>query len=195
MHYGITELQTSSGCMDHDSFSFESLWTLNHCAYGPFSDKILENHNPSGKHARWWTKVYGAAIAEVHITESECRWFITLSTSWYSKWRSWRVKCKFLLLRSEIRIANKRFSPYWRRTRPWWSQCSFAKEQMKDPDLLVVTDFLDNANITSGREMSSPHGHTTITLFISRSKLCITSIPSRTIEYELLWLNTYVSRF
>ena len=28
---------------------------------------ILETPNPSGKHARWWTKVYGLEIGEVKI--------------------------------------------------------------------------------------------------------------------------------
>ena len=27
---------------------------------------VLETPNPSGKHARWWTRVYGKGVKEVH---------------------------------------------------------------------------------------------------------------------------------
>ena len=67
-NYGITELETLA-----------VVWAITHyrhCLYGRsvtvYTDHsavkaVLETPNPSGKHARWWNKVYGSGISKVHI--------------------------------------------------------------------------------------------------------------------------------
>ena len=68
VRYGITDLETLS-----------VVWAIshfNHYLYGgcivAYTDhtaikSILEAANPTGKHARWWTRVYGRGIKEVTI--------------------------------------------------------------------------------------------------------------------------------
>ena len=77
-NYGITELETLA-----------VVWAITHfrhCLYGKsvtiFTDHsavkaVLETPNPTGKHARWWSKVYGSGVSKVHITyrsgkENQC---------------------------------------------------------------------------------------------------------------------------
>lgn len=67
-NYAITELETLA-----------VVWAITHFhsyLYGHsvtvYTDHsavkaVLETPNPSGKHARWWTKVYGSGVKEVHI--------------------------------------------------------------------------------------------------------------------------------
>ena len=67
-NYGITDLETLA-----------VVWSLSHFQsylYGQkvtvFTDHsavraVLQNPGASGKHARWWTKVYGSGIAELNI--------------------------------------------------------------------------------------------------------------------------------
>ena len=63
-HHGTGDI---GGCMGSDFHS---------CLYGHsvtvFTDHtavkaVLETPNPSGKHARWWSKVYGRGVKEVKI--------------------------------------------------------------------------------------------------------------------------------
>ena len=68
VRYGITELETLA-----------VVWAMSHYKsylYGNsvtvFTDHsaikaILQTPNPTGKHARWWTKVFGSGIAKVNI--------------------------------------------------------------------------------------------------------------------------------
>ena len=67
-NYGITELETLA-----------VVWAISHFRhflYGKlvtvFTDHtavkaVLETPNPTGKHARWWNKVYGCGVREVRI--------------------------------------------------------------------------------------------------------------------------------
>ena len=67
-NYGITELETLA-----------VVWAISHFKsylYGNsvtvYTDHsaikaILETPSPTGKHARWWTKVYGSGVNQVHI--------------------------------------------------------------------------------------------------------------------------------
>ena len=68
INYGITELETLA-----------VVWAISHFhhfLYGHsvtvYTDHtavkaVLESQNPTGKHARWWNKVYGGGVRAVHI--------------------------------------------------------------------------------------------------------------------------------
>ena len=67
-NYGITDLETLA-----------VVWSISHFHYYLYGHKVtvytdhsavksvLETSNPSGRHARWWTRVYGQGIKEVDI--------------------------------------------------------------------------------------------------------------------------------
>jgi len=67
-NYAITELETLA-----------VVWAITHFHYylyghrvtvytdHPAVKAVLETPNPSGKHARWWTRVYGRGVKEVQI--------------------------------------------------------------------------------------------------------------------------------
>ena len=67
-HYGITDLETLA-----------VVWTISHFNHYLYCSRVvvytdytavksvLEAANPTGKHARWWTRVYGRGIKEVTI--------------------------------------------------------------------------------------------------------------------------------
>ena len=68
MHYGITDLETLA-----------VVWAISHFSHYLYGNRVvvytdhtavksvLEAANQSGKHARWWTRVYGRGIKEVTI--------------------------------------------------------------------------------------------------------------------------------
>ena len=67
-NYGITELETLA-----------VVWSMSHFHYYLYGHKVtvytdhtavravLDAPNPTGKHARWWTRVYGKGVKEVQI--------------------------------------------------------------------------------------------------------------------------------
>ena len=67
-NYGITDLETLA-----------VVWALSHFHYYLYGHRvtvitdhtavkaILDSPNPSGRHARWWTRVFGQGIKEVSI--------------------------------------------------------------------------------------------------------------------------------
>ena len=67
-NYGVTELETLA-----------VVWAVTHFHSYLYGNKVtvltdhsavravLETPNPTGKHARWWTRVYGRGVREVHI--------------------------------------------------------------------------------------------------------------------------------
>ena len=74
VHYGITGLETLAVVQAISHFI--------HYVYGNrvvvYTDhtavkSVLEAANPSSKHARWWTRVYGRGIKEVTIRYRACR--------------------------------------------------------------------------------------------------------------------------
>ena len=67
-NYAIAELETLAVVWAISHFHFYQYGHLvkvltDHTAI----NAILETPNPPGKHARWWTKVYGSGVKEVHI--------------------------------------------------------------------------------------------------------------------------------
>ena len=67
-NYGITELETLAvvWAISHfRHFLYRKLVTVftDHTAV----KAVLETPNPTGKHARWWNKVYGCGVREVRI--------------------------------------------------------------------------------------------------------------------------------
>ena len=67
-NYGITELKTLAVVCATTHFRHH--WYGN--AVTVYTDHtvvkaILETANPTGKHARWWTRVYGAGVKDVKI--------------------------------------------------------------------------------------------------------------------------------
>ena len=67
--YSITELETLAFVWAITHFHFY-LYGQSVTVYTDHSavKAILETPNPSGKHARWWTKVYGSGVKDVQIT-------------------------------------------------------------------------------------------------------------------------------
>ena len=67
--YGITESETLTGC----SLGYIPLSSLLHwnkvtvLTDHTVVKAVLEAANPSAKHARWWTKVYGRGVRSVNI--------------------------------------------------------------------------------------------------------------------------------
>ena len=54
--------------MVNDILQSVSLWKQGYCLHRPSAVKaVLKAPNRSGKHARWWTRVYGSGIHEVDI--------------------------------------------------------------------------------------------------------------------------------
>lgn len=67
-NYGITELETPAvvwAVSHYHHFLYGNVVTVytDHTAV----KAVLETPNPTGKHARWWTKVYGRGVKEVWI--------------------------------------------------------------------------------------------------------------------------------
>ena len=68
-NYGVTELETLA-----------VVWAMSHFRSHLYGGRVtvltdhtavkavLESPNPTGKHARWWTRVYGTGVQTVHIT-------------------------------------------------------------------------------------------------------------------------------
>ena len=65
----ITELETLAVVWDMSHFHTLLLYGHSVTVYTDHSAvrAILDTPNPSGKHARWWTKVYGRGVKEVKI--------------------------------------------------------------------------------------------------------------------------------
>ena len=67
-NYGITELETLAVVWAMSHYHY---YLYGHCVtvYTDHSavKALLETPNPTGKHARWWTKVFAQGVRRVHI--------------------------------------------------------------------------------------------------------------------------------
>ena len=94
---------------------------------------VLETPNPSAKHARWWTRVYGTGLKDVRIVYRPGRLNATadaLSRSCNSGGRNSSVSEKSRNHKDDT-IEDLLVQP----PRPTTAAISFAEEQRRDPEV------------------------------------------------------------
>ena len=70
---------------------------------------VLETSNPTGKHARWWTKVYGRGVKEVRITyKREERTLANHRSSCLASTAGLQQKLRFHQSLSPVSVADYR---------------------------------------------------------------------------------------
>ena len=153
-NYSVTELETLA-----------VVWAMNHFRsylYGQdvtvYTDHsavkaILNASHPSGKHARWWTKVYGSGARDVKIVHRSGRSNSNadaLSRSPHSPSPGRGIA------ESEIQVASVSSVPLSENSDLTHllyadpkerTQVSFGEEQKKDPSLLSLISFLKEGNL------------------------------------------------
>ena len=108
---------------------------------------VLQTPNPTGKHARWWTKVYGSGLKDVQIIYRAGK--TNLSTDALSRSpqapaptgnndeiQVAAVTCQETSIQSLLQLEPK-FSPTE----------SFTSEQRKDPCVREIIDFLEREEL------------------------------------------------
>lgn len=137
-NYGITELETLA-----------VVWAVTHFKAYLYGNKVtiysdhsavkavLNTPNPSGKHARWWTRVYGSGINEVNIVYrpgKHCANADALS-------RSPQPTVAIVSSKEnipELLASSDAITP---------PHTSYSEEQRKDPHLLTVITFLETKTL------------------------------------------------
>ena len=147
-NYSVTELETLA-----------VVWAVTHFCpylYGQ-TVTVLTDHsavkavlgtpNPSGKHARWWTKVYGAGVREVNIVYRAGK----LNQSADALSRSPAVdvvpeesgsKAVVAVVQAEEDQSDSISSLLREPAQEGLTPCSFAEEQSRDPELQEIIAFL-----------------------------------------------------
>ena len=144
-NYGITELETLA-----------VVWAISHFKsylYGHsvtvYTDHsaikaILETPSPTGKHARWWTKVYGSGVKQVHIVHRSGKTNTNADALSRNPLPLTQDVCSD---NEDVQVAAVRSEPISTLlTKPQLSQkkeTSIAAEQRKDPYLAQVILFLE----------------------------------------------------
>ena len=171
-NYGITELETLA-----------VVWAFGHFRaylYGHqvtvYTDHsavraILENPNLSGKHARWWTKVYGSGIQNVRVIhragkqnanadalsrqpldrdaqelvpEETCQVSAIISEDQHSPPQFIHQLLDSVAAPSESRTAEESICP----------DASFVEEQAKDTALIQIRNYLDTGELPDDHEQA-----------------------------------------
>ena len=113
---------------------------------------VLGTANPSGKHARWWTKVYGAGVREVNIVYRAGK----LNQS--ADALSWSPAVDVVPEESSSKAVvavvqaeedqSDSISPLLREpAQEGLTPCSFAEEQSRDPELQEIIAFLKTGEL------------------------------------------------
>ena len=115
---------------------------------------VLETPNPSGKHARWWTKVYGTGIKDIHIVYRSGR----LNAAADALSRSPQVGAPDEgIAEREVQVATVQTAmsdiQSLLQSAPLpCDQQSFALEQQKDPEIVEIVAFLEKDELPSDEE-------------------------------------------
>ena len=111
---------------------------------------VLETPSPSGKHARWWTKVYGSGVQIVYRPGKTNKNADALSRSPQAGYTL--PEC---IGESEVQVAQVNsdiedllIAEY----NPITGTDSFATEQRKDPQIVEVIEFLTTGKLPSDRD-------------------------------------------
>ena len=156
-NYSVTELETLA-----------VVWAITHFRHYLYGNvvtvytdhtavkAILETANPTGKHARWWTRVYGAGVKEVRIVHragKENTNADALSRSPYAPApeegiAEGEVQVAALSVPQSCSIANNLTSLLHRAPAPDdGSTPDYATEQRKDTQLKEVVDYLEHGSL------------------------------------------------
>ena len=149
-NYSITELETLAvvwAVTHFHSYLYGNSVTIltNHTAV----KAVLETPNPSGKHARWWTKVYGTGIKEIHIVYRSGK----RNTAADALSRSPQAGAPDKgVAEQEVQVATVQtettnIQSLLQSTPLPYNQQSFALEQQKDPEVLEIVMFLEKGEL------------------------------------------------
>ena len=192
-NYGITELET---------LAVEwAITHFHHHLYGNavtvYTDRtavkaILETANPTGKHARWWTRVYGAGVKDVKIVHRAGR----ENTNADALSRSPQAQAPAEgIAEGEVQVAEVsaqeshsvaddlasllRSDPALENT----SAPDYAAEQKKDPQLAELIDYLEHGSLPDNPQKARK-------VAAQGPLFCIPLTPSMGIAGERLCPNT-----
>ena len=153
-NYSITELETLAvvWAIQHYHaylYGHEVTVVTDHSAI----KAILETPSPSGKHARWWLKVFGSGVGRVHIIYrpgSQNARADALSRNPVLCPNDEHVDLDVQVARVEslqdVEISELLEAPEL----PGLGQSDFHQEQRKDPGLKKLCDFLEDGTLPDG---------------------------------------------
>lgn len=152
-NYGITELETLA-----------IVWSITHYHYYLYGQEvtvytdhsavqaILNTPSPSGKHARWWSKVYGAGIGKINIIHRSGK----TNTNADALSRNPQAPApQEGIGENEIQVAAVNSEPITStdvllQAKPLvGTPTSFGEEQQKDPQLKDIIQFLNTDELPS----------------------------------------------
>lgn len=149
-NYSITELETLAVVWAVTHFRFylygHSVTILtDHTAV----KAILETPNPSGKHARWWTKVYGMGIRDIHIVY--CAGRLNAAADALSRNPQPEAPGEGIA-EQEVQVATVQtemstIQSLLQSAPLTSSQQSFALAQRKDPEILEIVMFMEQGEL------------------------------------------------
>ena len=144
-NYSVTELETLAVVWAITHFHSYLYGNCVHVLTDHSAVKaVLETPNPTGKHARWWTRVYGRGVKDVRITYRAGRENVAADALSRSP-KDPAPVCG--LTQGETQVAVLRGgegdTPLNVTTGSSQEESTdFAAEQVKDPDLLEVVEFI-----------------------------------------------------
>ena len=149
-NYSITELETLAvvwAVTHFHSYLYGHSVTIltDHTAV----KAVLETPNPSGKHARWWTKVYGTGIKDIQIVYRSGR--LNAAADALSRSPQPEVPDEGVA-EQEVQVATiqteqSTIQSLLQSAPLSYSQQSLAPEQQKDPEVLEIVMFLEKGEL------------------------------------------------
>ena len=147
-NYGITELETLAvvwGVSHFRTYLYGNAVKVltDHSAV----KLVLETSNPTGKHARWWTRVYGSGVKSVTIVYRAGR--DNVSADALS-----RSPCSppphVGIAQGEVQVASvatEGIMSLLQAGPATTEQVDYSSEQCKDPDLKMMIEFLEQGKL------------------------------------------------
>ena len=125
---------------------------------------VLETSNPIGKHARWWTRVYGKGVKEVKIVHRSGK--ANLNADALSR-NHQAPAPKEGIGQTDVQVSVVDTSEIntWAllQAEPEFNPLSdiesFPQEQQKDPDVLDIIQFIEKEELERTAERSRCAGH------------------------------------
>ena len=122
---------------------------------------ILQTPSPTGKHARWWSKVFSCGVAEVEIVyrpgkenvkaDALSRNLLPLEGD-CSEHDAVQVACV-------LTEGPRELSQLLQSEPPMSTPCDYDQEQRKDPDLSVIIHYLENGTLPDDNKLSRKIAH------------------------------------